>query len=224
MLRGHRASEAILQKKVFWVLVSKAFQTSSLYSGRESWKALAQSENLVQFLSEVVQMKLPRNLDQLTAAGWVIHLPYPWLDPFAYLIIRAFPGLVEITIICELVGSEVIRFSPVFLITCKSGKIIPSFRVRQRGLIKHERERGDGRSQIWESSPIFSIRDLTSARRRVTICEFLKGFCLYLAGLLHISIPWAQAVEKLFKDSVLANFSTCKHAITIIFLRVEVWT
>lgn len=72
------------------------------------------------------------------------------------------------------------------------------------------REGGDGRSQIWESSPIFSIRDLTSAGRRVTICEFLKGFCLYLAGLLHISIPWAQAVEKPFKDSVLANFSTCK--------------
>lgn len=61
-------------------------------------------------------------------------------------LIRAFPGLVEITIICELVGSEVIRFSPVSLITCKSGKIIPSFRVRQRGLIKHEREGG------WEKS------------------------------------------------------------------------
>lgn len=56
-----------------------------------------------------------------------------------------FLGLVEITI-CELVGSEVIRFSPVSLIICKGGKIIPSFRVRQRGLIKCEKERHTERS------------------------------------------------------------------------------
>lgn len=42
----------------------------------------------------------------------------------------------------------------------------------------------------------------------ITICESLKGFCLYLAGLVHLSILWAQAVEKPFKDSILANFSS----------------
>ena len=44
MLRDRRASEAIQQKDVLHVLVSKAFWVSLLCGGREPWKALVQVE------------------------------------------------------------------------------------------------------------------------------------------------------------------------------------
>lgn len=101
------------------------------------WQSTVKETGWARELGPVMQWKRLRSLKQLTLAGWVIHLPPSWLHSFAYLIILL-SGLVEITI-CELVGSEVIRFSPVSLIICKSGKIIPSFGLRQRGLIKHEK-------------------------------------------------------------------------------------
>lgn len=133
MSRGWRTREAVMQKGGVLSTGLQSFPNKLALQ----WQSTVKETGWARELGPVIQWKHLRSLKQLTLAGWVIHLPPSWLHSFAYLIILL-SGLVEITI-CELVGSEVIRFSPVSLIICKSGKIIPSFGLRQRGLIKHEK-------------------------------------------------------------------------------------